>query len=493
MRGACFNLEDQVGGLVDHHDAHRVVAADTSRALPPEPAEPERYPLTKQGSTGHPRRPRFAATALSATSPRRPSERLRPSGYPSVTSAPMSSPDLTAAADVVELARDVVRRGPRPWPPAAGPDDDQVLAYDLAHAGAGGGDGPLDARVRRPRRGRGAPSPAPSWPTPSASSPPACSAGRPPGASTPAPSTAPASSAPPTGPPPSSPGSPARTAPATSTTTSSWCRTRSAASPTRSSPRSPSTSTATTATSPRRSSPGLAEMGAFGLSIPEEYGGYGSRRRVRAHRHGRGHRGAVPRLARRRRLADHPPRDPHPGARSRAAPRSRSTHWLPKLATAEVMNAVAVTEPDFGSDVAGIKVTATKVDGGYLINGVKTWCTFGARGDVLMLLARTDPDRTQDPPRPVDVHRAQAPRRRPRLRVRPGGAATVRPAAGRWRAARSTRSATAACTPTRSRSTPGSWPTPTSSAGRAASARASTCRWPASRTAGCRPRPAPSA
>jgi (2S)-methylsuccinyl-CoA dehydrogenase len=57
------------------------------------------------------------------------------------------------------------------------------------------------------------------------------------------------------------------------------------------------------------------------------------------------------------------------------------------------MNAVAVTEPDYGSDVAGVKVTATAVDGGYLINGVKTWCTFGARADVLMLLARTDPDR----------------------------------------------------------------------------------------------------
>ena len=38
-------------------------------------------------------------------------------------------------------------------------------------------------------------------------------------------------------------------------------------------------------------------------------------------------------------------------------------HWLPKLATAEVMAAVAVTEPDFGSDVAGIKVTATPAEG----------------------------------------------------------------------------------------------------------------------------------
>jgi (2S)-methylsuccinyl-CoA dehydrogenase len=60
------------------------------------------------------------------------------------------------------------------------------------------------------------------------------------------------------------------------------------------------------------------------------------------------------------------------------------------------MAAVAVTEPDFGSDVAGIKVTATPAPGdGWLINGVKTWCTFGARADVLMLLARTDPDRSK--------------------------------------------------------------------------------------------------
>ncbi len=56
---------------------------------------------------------------------------------------------------------------------------------------------------------------------------------------------------------------------------------------------------------------------------------------------------------------------------------------------------MAVTEPDYGSDVAGIKVTATAVDGGWEINGVKTWCTFGARADVLMLLARTDPDRSK--------------------------------------------------------------------------------------------------
>jgi (2S)-methylsuccinyl-CoA dehydrogenase len=67
---------------------------------------------------------------------------------------------------------------------------------------------------------------------------------------------------------------------------------------------------------------------------------------------------------------------------------------LPKLASAEVLAAVAVTEPDFGSDVAGIVTSATPTGGGWLINGVKTWCTFAARADVLMLLARTDPDRS---------------------------------------------------------------------------------------------------
>jgi (2S)-methylsuccinyl-CoA dehydrogenase len=79
---------------------------------------------------------------------------------------------------------------------------------------------------------------------------------------------------------------------------------------------------------------------------------------------------------------------------------AQKQEWLPKLAVAEVMPAVAVTEPDYGSDVAGIKVTATPAEGpggapGYVINGVKTWCTFGARADVLALLARTDPDRTK--------------------------------------------------------------------------------------------------
>src|SRR5438105_1789861 len=68
--------------------------------------------------------------------------------------------------------------------------------------------------------------------------------------------------------------------------------------------------------------------------------------------------------------------------------------WLPKLASAEVMAAVAVTEPDYGSEAAMVKVTAKRDGDEWRIDGVKTWCTFAGRADVLMLLARTDPDRS---------------------------------------------------------------------------------------------------
>jgi (2S)-methylsuccinyl-CoA dehydrogenase len=59
------------------------------------------------------------------------------------------------------------------------------------------------------------------------------------------------------------------------------------------------------------------------------------------------------------------------------------------------MTAVAVTEPDFGSDSAAVKTAASRDGEGWRINGVKTWCTFAGRADVLMLPARTDPDRSK--------------------------------------------------------------------------------------------------
>src|SRR3954470_23326301 len=142
---------------------------------------------------------------------------------------------------------------------------------------------------------------------------------------------------------------------------------------------------------------GLAEMGGFGLSVPEEYGGFAAGGEsdylgmvIATEELSRGSLGAGGSLITRPEILTR--------ALLKGGTEEQKQYWLPKLATAEVMAAVAVTEPDFGSDVAGIKVTASPAEGpdgavGYVINGVKTWCTFGARADVLMLLARTDPDR----------------------------------------------------------------------------------------------------
>ena len=139
---------------------------------------------------------------------------------------------------------------------------------------------------------------------------------------------------------------------------------------------------------------GLAEIGTFGLSVPEEYGGWAAGGEgeylsmvVATEELSRGSLGVAGSLITRPEILTR--------ALVKGGTEEQKQHWLPQLASGEIMNAVAVTEPDYGSDVAGIKVTATPVDGGYAINGVKTWCTFAARADVLMLLARTDPDKSK--------------------------------------------------------------------------------------------------
>jgi (2S)-methylsuccinyl-CoA dehydrogenase len=70
--------------------------------------------------------------------------------------------------------------------------------------------------------------------------------------------------------------------------------------------------------------------------------------------------------------------------------------WLPKLASGDVLVGISVTEPDIGSDVASVQCKATPGERGgkqgWLLNGAKAWCTFAGRANVLALLARTDPD-----------------------------------------------------------------------------------------------------
>jgi (2S)-methylsuccinyl-CoA dehydrogenase len=137
---------------------------------------------------------------------------------------------------------------------------------------------------------------------------------------------------------------------------------------------------------------GLGALGGFGLSIPEAYGGYATGTEsdylgmvVATEELSRASLGAGGSLITRPEILAR--------ALVRGGTEEQKHHWLPRLATGEVMAAVAVTEPDHGSDVAGLTVTATRTAEGWVINGTKTWSTFAARADVLMLLARTDPDR----------------------------------------------------------------------------------------------------
>lgn len=73
----------------------------------------------------------------------------------------------------------------------------------------------------------------------------------------------------------------------------------------------------------------------------------------------------------------------------------QKAHWLPRIAAGDPLCAIAITEPDFGSDVASLMLRATKAEGGWLLDGAKTWCTFAGKAGVLMVVARTDPDRTK--------------------------------------------------------------------------------------------------
>jgi long-chain-acyl-CoA dehydrogenase len=63
--------------------------------------------------------------------------------------------------------------------------------------------------------------------------------------------------------------------------------------------------------------------------------------------------------------------------------------WLPRMASGEVVGALAMTEPGAGSDLRGIKTTAKKVDGGYIVNGAKTFISSGATADLVVTFVKT--------------------------------------------------------------------------------------------------------
>lgn len=136
---------------------------------------------------------------------------------------------------------------------------------------------------------------------------------------------------------------------------------------------------------------GLAEMGCFGLSIPQRYGGFQDDAKednmgmiIVTEELSRGSLGVAGSLITRPEILGK--------ALMKGGTEEQKQEWLPKMATGEKMVGVAVTEPDYGSDVAGMRVSATKTEGGWLLNGCKTWCTFAGYADTLLVLARTDSD-----------------------------------------------------------------------------------------------------
>jgi (2S)-methylsuccinyl-CoA dehydrogenase len=144
---------------------------------------------------------------------------------------------------------------------------------------------------------------------------------------------------------------------------------------------------------------GLAEIGGFGLSVPEEYGGYAAGGEadylgmvVATEELSWGSLGVGGSLITRPEILTR--------AIVTGGTDEQKARWLPRIATGDLMVGVMVTEPDYGSDVAGVGTSATATtnsdgDDGFLINGVKTWATFAGRANALMLLARTDPDRSK--------------------------------------------------------------------------------------------------
>lgn len=76
----------------------------------------------------------------------------------------------------------------------------------------------------------------------------------------------------------------------------------------------------------------------------------------------------------------------------RAGTDEQKAKWLPKFASGELRGGIALTEPDAGTDLQGIRTRANKSGNGYSLNGAKTWISNAVEGGVLAILAKTDPE-----------------------------------------------------------------------------------------------------
>ena len=130
----------------------------------------------------------------------------------------------------------------------------------------------------------------------------------------------------------------------------------------------------------------LAQMGVFGLTVPENFGGLGLDKLamcVVSEELSRGYIG-IGSLGTRTEIASE--------LILNDGSENQKKEFLPKIASGELIPAAVFTEPDIGSDLGSIKTVAKKVGDKYLVTGNKTWITHASRSDLMIILARTNPN-----------------------------------------------------------------------------------------------------
>lgn len=130
----------------------------------------------------------------------------------------------------------------------------------------------------------------------------------------------------------------------------------------------------------------MADLGIFGLTIPEEYGGLGMNKLsmcVVTEELARGYIG-IGSLGTRTDISSE--------LLLIGGTEEQKKKWLPKIASGEILPAAVFSEPNTGSDLASLKTRAVKNGDEYSITGNKTWITHGARSDLMTLMARSIPD-----------------------------------------------------------------------------------------------------
>ncbi|HKU98347.1 MAG TPA: acyl-CoA dehydrogenase family protein, partial [Vineibacter sp.] len=131
----------------------------------------------------------------------------------------------------------------------------------------------------------------------------------------------------------------------------------------------------------------MAEMGVFGLTIPEEWGGSGMGKLamcVVTEELSRGYIG-VGSLGTRSEIAGELIRS--------GGTEAQKKKYLAKIAQGEILPTAVFTEPNTGSDLASLRTRAVRDGDAYKVQGNKTWITHAARADIMTLLVRTNPDK----------------------------------------------------------------------------------------------------